>query len=267
LPSTTFLDAQGRELRRRVRAFDGDVFVNTDTEYDARGRVKRTSQPYFDGDAVPWNTPAYDDINRVTGLTAADPTQTTTTEYTGFKVTTTDAAGRDQVVIRNAIGQIVYAQATDDQQSLVEKTLFEYDVAGNLIEVTKAEGFTVENSVTFDYDRLGRRTETVNRDAGTLTYAYNGLGELIRQQTPELYALGEYLELQYDVLGRPVQRDEPEGTSTWSYDDVTGGNLAHGQAVAVLHGYSDATPGVIRYLHARISASDEFIEAENGAEH
>ena len=55
--------------------------MNTDTEYDVRGRVSRTSEPYFDGLSPSWNTSTYNDSNRVTGMSAADNTQNSTTSY------------------------------------------------------------------------------------------------------------------------------------------------------------------------------------------
>src|SRR5690606_25839890 len=74
-------------------------------------------------------------------------------------------------------------------------------------------------------------------DAGLVEYAYNSLGELVSQQTPRLreYSSSLVLELEYDVLGRPVTRTEPTDdfggslTTTWSYDSTSGSNAGIGQ--------------------------------------
>lgn len=56
-------------------------------------------------------------------------------------------------------------------------------------------------------------------DMGAWSYAYNALGELIRQ----VDAKAQTVTLQYDKLGRMTGRAEPDLTSTWTYDTATKG--------------------------------------------
>jgi RHS repeat-associated protein len=232
-PLRTFYDRQGREVRRRVKSFDGASFVHLDTEYDDRGRVKRTSQPYYAGESVHWNEPAYDAFNRVIGLAAADATQSTSTDYDGFTVTVTDALGRASTQVRNAVGQV-----TEVEDALGNRMTYAYDTAGNLTAITKAvedlDG--LENTVFHLYDRLGRRIETEDPDAGLIAYRYDALGQLREQTTPTLRDELQTQTLSYDLLGRPVERVEPDFagstailTTVWTYDATAGGNLGIGQ--------------------------------------
>ena len=249
-PTRIFYDAQGREVRRRVKGFDGVDFIHTDTEYDSRGRVKRSSQPYYDvtNETVHWNTPDYDDFNRIVGFTAADETENRTTDYDGFVVTSEDALGRQIIQTRNAIGQVI---KMEDQFQTA--TTYEYDQVGNLVKV-KPDGNTALEVVN-TYDRLGRKTSIDDPDAGLTEFTYNALSELVEQETPRLSAASRKLELSYDKLGRLVERLEPhiDGsgnihasdtlTTTWSYDDTTvTNNLGIGKLHQEKLERSDITP-------------------------
>ena len=242
-PLRIFYDNQGREVRRRVKSFDGATFIHSDTEYDSRGRVKRSSQPYFVGETVHWNTPAYDDFNRIVGVTAADATQNTTTVYTGFTVTSYDTANRSTTTVKNAVGQVVSVQ-----DEFGNTTEYGYDTVGNVVTVTKAAGDTLENTVTNTYDRLGRRISTTDPDAGLIETHFDALGELTEQITPELRNHGQSLTLQYDLLGRPIQRSEPTVagstdvlTTSWSYDDITNNNLGVGKLTQEIQELTDGS--------------------------
>jgi RHS repeat-associated protein len=66
---------------------------------------------------------------------------------------------------------------------------------------------------------MGRQTELFDADAGTITYAYTGFGELQKQTD----ARGMIITTKYDNLGRLLQRAEPEGTTNYTYDTKTYG--------------------------------------------
>lgn len=59
----------------------------------------------------------------------------------------------------------------------------------------------------------------VDRDMGTWTYAYDALGQMIRQ----VDAKAQTTTLAYDLLGRLQRRIEADLTSTWTYDSCTKG--------------------------------------------
>jgi RHS repeat-associated protein len=217
-----FLDALGRQVSTRTQAFDGR-YVNVDTEYDARGRVLRTSEPYFDNAAVHWNTNAYDHLDRVELYTAADPSQSWERAYSGRLLTTTDAGFEVSTQLVNALGQVVWAQDKAGTQ-----TLFIYDAAGNRRQVINDYSGELENSVAFTYDRLGRQLTQNDPDHGIYTRTYDALGQLKTEQSPKMSASAQKVEFSYDLLGRIKTRKEPEGSTTWAYDDTTGGNLGVG---------------------------------------
>jgi len=69
------------------------------------------------------------------------------------------------------------------------------------------------------YDVRGFKTSMDDQDMGHWTYAYDALGRL----TGQTNANSQSVSLSYDALGRLVQRVEPEGTTTWTYDTAANG--------------------------------------------
>ncbi len=74
-------------------------------------------------------------------------------------------------------------------------------------------------------------------DRGSWSYVPNSLGEL----TSQTNARGQTLQMTYDLLGRPLTRVEPEGTTTWTWGTQPGqyeiGRLAQ---VSGPGGYAEA---------------------------
>jgi RHS repeat-associated protein len=235
-PVRTFLDGLGRELRTRSRAFDATNFVHVDTYYDSRGRVQQTSEPYFEGQTPTWNTPAYDVLNRAVGVTAADATESTTTDYDAFTVTTTDAGGRRNRLISDALGRAIRAENLNASGVTLAVTQYLYDKAGNLTTVQKrtAGDALIPNTViTNTFDRLGRRLTTTDPDFGAgangrVDFIFDSMSDLRQQQTPRLRAQSAtlYTEFDYDRLARLTVRRDPSTsltqtvTSTFTFDEV-----------------------------------------------
>ena len=260
-PVRLFADHQGRAIRQRVKGLDG-TFVHSDTEYDSQGRVKETSEPYFDttGVTIHWNTPAYDAVNRVVGVTAADTTQDTTTDYDGFDVTVTDNQNRTITQIKNAIGQLMEVQ---DAQT--NRTTYEYNVAGHLTKVqTGVTATTYDTEVINTYDRLGRRLTMDDPDTGVITTIYNALSEVTEIETPELYNNTQSVTYSYDLLGRLTERNEPDtagGTvdfiSSWTYDDESSGNLGVGKLFEEKLERDDGTTVVTKFTRTQYHDSTD----------
>jgi len=73
-------------------------------------------------------------------------------------------------------------------------TLYAYDLASNLTQVTDAAG----NVTTLSYDLLGRKTGMTDPNMETWTYQYDGVGNLTAQQDGR----GWWLYMSYDALNR-----------------------------------------------------------------
>lgn len=64
------------------------------------------------------------------------------------------------------------------------------------------------------YNIRGQKATMTDPDMGAWVYGYNVFGE----QTYQKSAKSQITYLYYDKLGRMTQRNEPEGTATWTYD-------------------------------------------------
>ncbi|MBB6523343.1 RHS repeat-associated core domain-containing protein [Pseudoteredinibacter isoporae] len=235
----TFYDMLGRPVRVRTQSFDGR-YVNKDTQYDAHGRQYRVSEPYFDGDPRIWNTTHYDAYHRISSVDAADNVSDTTFDYDGFEAGVKDNANRRQVAKTNANGWLI--ESVDKAGT---KTDFSYNAAGQRTRVRSAVGLSKQFSVLYQYDRLGRMTQQDDPSHGVYSYEYNALGQRTKEVSPKMWAASQSVQFAYDLLGRMTHRYEPEGTTTWEYDNTANGNMGLGK----LH--RESMPGFSRqYAYA-----------------
>ena len=87
---------------------------------------------------------------------------------------------------------------------------YQYDAFGLLKQATDPSN-NVVTQVT--YNSQGMRTQLVDMDLGTWNYTPNALGEVVSQTD----AKNQTTTFSYDAVGRPYQRVEAEGTSTWTW--------------------------------------------------
>lgn len=88
-------------------------------------------------------------------------------------------------------------------------TRYAYDSWGNLATVTAAVGTALENITTMTYDYTGMKTEMVDPDMGSWSYAYNAAGNLVDQ----LDARGNRMCFYYDSLNRLETKAATAGSS------------------------------------------------------
>ncbi|MBB1139132.1 RHS repeat-associated core domain-containing protein [Myroides sp. WP-1] len=158
-------------------------------EYDVFNRLIKESEPY-DRTILPlWNTIEYDKRGRVYKTTSSkDKTISTTYTVTTTKVddgvsikeTRINSAG-DVVTRKDAGGEINYA----------------YFSNGNL-KSTAYDGAVV----SLEQDGWGRKTKLIDPSAGTYTYEYNALGELIKETTPK-----GITTITLDPVGKLIQKN------------------------------------------------------------
>jgi RHS repeat-associated protein len=258
-----YSDALGRVIREETQGFDGASQPATartvvkDAIYNSHGAVAKVSQPFFlesgssvtTGGAAGWTTTVYDALGRPTTAYTRDDEGSTSVggqtvseasfNYNGLSVsevtkrTYKNAQGQQQELqgglptalmttrLKNPIGQLIEVK---DQTSAT--VTYKYDAFGNLTETRDPHA----NRTTVSYDIRGRKTSMSDPNAGTWNYRYNALGEMTGQQSPLQIAgtssitAGNWTTLAYDVLGRVIQRADPEYTTTWSYDKYANGS-------------------------------------------
>ncbi|VAW78386.1 hypothetical protein MNBD_GAMMA13-951 [hydrothermal vent metagenome] len=210
-----YRDAQDREIRAETEGLQPGALIYQDTTYDQFGRIARKSRPYFAGDTPQWATFTYDQMDRIKTENRPDGGQVVY-NYAPFTKTTTN------YIVGGDVAQIAKTETFDAMgrlRQVVEElgvtTTFQYDPYDNLASVTDGVG----NITTTQYDRRERKIRMNDPDMGQWDYRYNGFGELTFQQDNKL----QQVAMAYDALGRMARRDEPEGTTTWTYDTAPHG--------------------------------------------
>jgi RHS repeat-associated protein len=216
--SRVFYDGLGREVQSQRSAADWPATGRnlSYTQYDVFGRASAQSVPYDAPDAAPWysapdlNKPktvtTYDALGRALTVTGPD-SATTTYDYglntVGAVTGIRDANGHLKQHIADPLGRMIRVReyaGTYPNFGGYDTTRYDYDIAGNLIDVWDAA--TPGNNTHINYDALNRKTSMSDPDMGAWSYGYDLNGNLIRQQD----AKGQVIGFDYDALNRLVYK-------------------------------------------------------------
>lgn len=193
--STTY-DSLGRVSQTSLDSDPQGADV-VDKTYDALGRVGTVSNPHRTGssqtDGI--TTYQYDALGRVTQVTKQDGSvvttqydQTSSVSPNGTCVTTTDEAAKPRKSCSDALGRLIEVdepQASTGSMSNPYVTLYSYDALGNLLQVNqKGDGSQAARVRTFTYDSLSRLLTAANPESGTISYSYDGNGNVLQKTSP-----------------------------------------------------------------------------------
>jgi RHS repeat-associated protein len=214
--SQVLRDALGREALRSTLGFGGaESFVRT--TYDTLGRVSFVSRPYRSGQ--PQDTAErfeYDTLGRVRKeWRQNDLGKFIKRQYDKLKVDTWDEDGVHTQSEGDRAGHVI---ATRIYPAAGEATTrFAWGAFDTLLSTTDAHG----NIVTMTYDKLGRRTQLVDEDTGTVSTVWNAFGET----TSTTDARGLTTSAAFDALGRMTSRTGADGTDSWTWDTASGAGI------------------------------------------
>jgi RHS repeat-associated protein len=237
----TLFDTKSRPVRTIKDGFTKDGashrYIFTDKIYDLLGRTVRASLPYEMGQAPSWASTEPDVLGRTTKTTAPDGL-VTVTEYRSMRTAppgyeaavpprscldlrgetpngggevwiTVDPGGlaRRSYSCVNARKEVLLS--VDGKRGSVRYT---YDAGGRVEKMTGATGAVTR----YRYDDAGNRIETTDPDLGTWLYSFDAFGQVIQQ----IDAKYQISTIEYDVLGRPLRRQQNDGTTAWTYDQA-----------------------------------------------
>jgi RHS repeat-associated protein len=151
--------------------------------------------------------------------------------YNNLSNETTYVKGFVQIKAPNSnTGQFIFVKKENDEAGRNDKTINSSNVPGNSHSseikfnehgkpylITNSFSGSLSSNISINYDALGRQQQLTDPSAGTSTYQYNSLGELLNQTTPN----GSY-NFSYDQLGRIVTKSS--GSNNYSYSYVNSGN-------------------------------------------
>ncbi len=126
----------------------------------------------------------FDVMDRATQITMPDGTKTTnaySVEGNLQKVLSTDAKEGKQASYTNGSGLNIKTEQLSGPDDIIT-TSFKYDAINQLLQAIDTEG----NAIVSVYDMGGRRTSVTHPDAGTSSFTYDNLGNVLTRQTANL---------------------------------------------------------------------------------
>jgi len=263
--AVTYFDGHGREFQQRVEERPGHVVVSALSLRNPWGEVRREYEPTH-ATSLAFRRPAtrgrshramrYDACARVVetidyagGIARA--------EYRPFEVVLRDADGADTP--RREELDVLRARTRVVQElggGATATTSFALSAAGDLLEVRDDSG----RLSTCEYDRIGRRLVSDNREGGRRRKFYDARGSTIASIDAE----GNDLRAEIDLHGRLVRLLLGGSTvEEFTYDDPA--RNAHGRVAAVTYpgGRQDFTYDVAGRVTRHEYAFDGAARAES----
>lgn len=213
--SFVWYDDLGRKIAEGLRTINdsnsSESANNWKTfELDIYDRVKKIYEPQLSG-FPQWSglfsTTTYDTYGRTTQV--VEPTgKTTTINYSGLTTTTSDGVS-NTASIKNSLGSII--SMTDNGGTIT----YDYFANGNLKK-------SIINGLEtiIEQDGWGRKTKLTDPSAGIYEYAYNDLGEMTMEITPN----GQ-TNYKYDDFGKLKEKTitglNTNSKETFTYNNTT----------------------------------------------
>lgn len=194
------------DLKRELRAVTDADERTTQYTYDADGRLTKTTRN--DGTVL---LRTYDNSGNL--LSRADAlNHATTLSYDALErlVSTTDPLGRSTSYSYDLAGNL-----TGKTDTAGRTTSMTYDAAGRLTNISYSDGVTP--GVNYTYDALGRRTSMTD-GSGASTWQYDSLGRV----TETRHGAGQVVSYAYDLRGLPTAITYPNNKTVGRKYDPAG---------------------------------------------
>jgi RHS repeat-associated protein len=235
--TTAVLDGLGRPTKTELTS-DPSGTDYTLITYDADGRQASETNPYRTTSDPTYGITSYqyDALNRPLLVTNADGSKVTTT-YTGNCTTVTDEAGKTRESCTDGLGRMT--EVIENPGGLGYVTNYGFDALGDLTSVVQGGS----HNRSFVYDSLKRLVSSTNPEAGTISYTYDGDGNVLTK-TDARGIVTNYSPTSspIDKLNRVTSKTYSDGspTVTYTYDQTTCGVVSHCYNIGRMTGMTDA---------------------------
>jgi RHS repeat-associated protein len=239
--SSVLVNRLGQEIQRESKNMDGTTSFVRQT-YNELGLISGSTRPalFSSGTPGPETNWFYDELGRVTGRIrpedgkdaseSAVVSAISETTYENLLATEKDDAGRITEYTRDKLGQVIKTEALKSASYRIP-TEYTYGPFGQLkIVERKNKAGTVSQKTNYGYDPLNRQISVSDPDAGHRDIFYNGFGEL-RQV---IDGNGKRTTYVPDEIGRVKERQDDDGTTTFTWDTHGKGLLASSKSASSL---------------------------------
>ncbi|HLZ09673.1 MAG TPA: RHS repeat-associated core domain-containing protein, partial [Chloroflexota bacterium] len=206
-------DSVSRTVQQRsVSRKDGQA-VLVDFTYDDLGHgLSGVSRPHFIGDTPVFSKLEYDNLGRLRFRHGAEG-GTIELRYSGLKSERYDAKTNRRAQTTDQSGRIVASVEPGISGDVT--TTYRYGPFDVLRSMTDFK----QNTITVDYDRLGRKIHYHDPDAGQHDYTYTAFGDQFTEVVNGTDTTTHY----YDTLGRRIRTENKDGTTKWTWDTAPHG--------------------------------------------
>lgn len=247
--TTLSYDRLGRVFHAGTNGFDG-ARINSRIFYNDYGLVDMIHLPRLVGSGEnPYIEYAYDILRRVTSTKDSEGA-TTTAQYGGLEVMTTDANDHTTTYTYNSLGQLVAVQ--DALEGVVS---YQYGAFGVLKKIVDPLG----GEISYGFDVYGRITSSRYPSAGRSSrYRYDSFDNLVWMEN----ASGKESTFEYDLLNRLEKVTDVDITTEYHYDDSTANALGRLYRVTVSGAwdneeqYSYNGQGLLSRMETQIDGED-----------
>lgn len=163
------------------------------------------------------------------------------------------------------LGRIIWA--AHERKRELDRELFEWDAAANLVDSTQSGGYVRHNRVMvfedkrFEYDLHGRlETKRIGRHTEQ-RFRYDGEHRLVHVETVRA-GTSEHVRFDYDALGRRIRKHGQSGTSCFLWDGMQLLQEQQGQAQAT-YVYETGNFVPMARVDRRAAANDSDAAAAN----
>lgn len=201
-------DELGRTVELGRRGFDNQ-WTYGQHQYDLYGNLVRSAKPAWSLTSPKWTESSFNRLGEVLLVTTPDQ-RSTIYEPRIRRSKAFDPEGHLSYLERDAAGRPVESGHLLADDSKLGEVKFTYGPFDQVDRVIDAAG----NTAAIGRDAFGRITVESHPDSGTTAFRYDALGQPIYQKD----ANGDIYTRTYDALGRVLETDGPDGTTTRTYD-------------------------------------------------
>jgi len=227
--SEILFDGLGRTTRLRMKDTEaGAAYVLSFAYGDLSENPKEISHGALEGaPGIPVDTLSYDYLERLASIKHPDGTTRTAT------IQALGGSDVDEAGHRRDFTVDAYDNVTSVSETGRQTLAFEYDLLGHRTMIRDA----ANDAVTYGWDSLNRVVREDDPDLGVRRFTYDLVGNLTGIHDPR----GNDITLTYDAVGRPATR-LVNGTTvvTWKYDQPGHSNPI-GRLTSMLDSHSGCT--------------------------
>lgn len=241
----TWFDKLGREVKTQSEHLNGNWTESTKS-YNAIGKLASETAPKLPSEPAFTTTYSYNDpYKRLTSATNNFGTTSYSYAFLGngeVKTTVINPGSQSKSVVIDATGKTI------EQEDHGGKLKYFYDSRGNLLTVKLGLSTLLSHS----YNSAGLKTNTYDISSGLTTYVYDAFGRLKTEKDSR----NNTYNYKYNVLGLPIERSGPEGTTYYTYNETGPG--ASNQ-IATITGFNGVNESFIYDNLGRLISKDKII--------